>query len=129
MDLLTIRPGALGDTLMVLPALVQLRAKASITFVGRYPGLDFIADHVHRPMDLEGPGWHRLFMERPDDKGLPVSHADLVVAFFKDKEGWIRENLKSCFPHTPVHVFPSFPPRGEKIHTALYVAERFRLAG
>ncbi|MCP4668440.1 MAG: glycosyltransferase family 9 protein, partial [Deltaproteobacteria bacterium] len=129
MDLLIIRPGALGDTLMALPALVHLKGKASITFVGRRPGLEFMADHVHCPMDLEGPGWHRLFMERPDDKDLPVSHADLVVAFFKDKEGRVRENLTSSFPHTPVHVFPSFPPQGEKIHTALYVAERFRLAG
>ncbi len=114
---------------MVLPALVHLRGKVSITFVGRRPGLEFIADYVHDSMDLEGPGWHRLFMDEPDRKGLPVSKTDQVVAFFSDGDGKIRENLKSCFPHTPVHVFPSFPPQGEKIHAARYFANCLRLAG
>jgi len=129
LNILIIRPGSLGDTLMVLPALVHLRGKASITFVGRRPGLEFIADHVHRSMDLEGPDWHRLFMDNPGEKCLPVSKTDQAIAFFKDEDYKIHGNLETCFPHTPVHVFPSFPPEREKIHAARYFANCLRLAG
>jgi ADP-heptose:LPS heptosyltransferase len=59
LDVLIIRPGALGDTLMLLPALSDLSDKAAITFVGRQPGLEFIRPYVHEAMDLETSGWHR----------------------------------------------------------------------
>ena len=123
MDALIIRPGALGDTLMLVPALVDLRKKAKITFVGRKPGLDFARDHVFREIDMEGSGWHRLFMERPDNKGLPISHMDIVVAFFSDEDRRVHHNLKSYLPNARVHVFPSLPPEGEKVHVARYLAE------
>ena len=129
LDILIIRPGALGDTLMVLPALVHLMGKASVTFVGRRPGLEFVADHVPHAMDLESAGWHKLFMDKPGRGGLPVSKTDLVVAFFKDEEGKIKKNLETSFPNTPVHVLPSLPPQGEKIHAARYIADCFKLAG
>jgi heptosyltransferase-3 len=129
LDALIIRPGALGDTLMLMPALVDLREKARITFVGRQPGLDFVRDHVFCAMDLESSGWHRLFMERPDQKGLPISHMDIVVAFFSDKDGLVHHNLNSYLPNARVHVFPSFPTKGEKIHVARYLCECLRSAG
>jgi heptosyltransferase-3 len=129
LNALIIRPGALGDTLMLISALVDLREKARITFVGRQPGVDFVRDYVFRAMDLESSGWHRLFMERPDTRGLPVSHIDIVVAFFSDEDGRVHHNLKSYLPHTPVHLFASFPPKGEKIHVARYLSECLRSAG
>jgi hypothetical protein len=114
---------------MILPALADLTGKAVITFVGRQPGLDFIRTFVHRGLDLDGAGWHRLFLDSPDEHCLPVSRADLVVAFFSDEAGKIRQNLNACFPHVPVHVFPSFPFEKKNIHAARYIAECLKSAG
>ncbi|MCG6878810.1 MAG: hypothetical protein LJE96_06640 [Deltaproteobacteria bacterium] len=132
MKLLMIRPGALGDTLLMLPALTELRGKTTIYFVGRQPGLDYISDAVFRAMDLERAGWHRLFLEQPFPSGsspLPVSDADRVLAFFKDEEGIILQNLKRFFPKAEVFVFPSFPPKFQRIHVARYLAECLASAG
>ena len=126
---LIIRPGALGDTLMLVPALEALSGKVNVTFVGRQPGLDFIRPHVDYAMDLEASGWHRLFMDQPDREGLPVSDMDIVAAFFSDGDGVIRHNLRSSLPHAVVKVFPSFPSEGENIHVAEYLARCLKSAG
>ncbi|MCD4716754.1 MAG: hypothetical protein K8R45_08435, partial [Desulfobacterales bacterium] len=60
---------------------------------------------------------------------LPVSRADMVVAFFSDKTERIRQNLKACFPQVPVHVFPSFPSEKRNMHAARYIAECLKSAG
>jgi len=114
---------------MVLPGLLDLSRTADITFAGRQPGLDFVRGFVHRVLDLESAGWHRLFMETPNCAGLPVSKTDHVVAFFNDKDGRILKNLKVYFPRTPVHVFHSFPPEGEHIHMAFYIAACLKSTG
>jgi len=119
----------MGDTLMVLPSLVQLSGEAVFTFVGRQPGLDFVRDFVHNGLDMEEAGWHRLFMKTPDDQGLPVSQADLVVAFFSNEAANISKNLKAYFPDVPIHVYPSFSPEGTGLHMARYLAECLKSAG
>jgi ADP-heptose:LPS heptosyltransferase len=129
LDVMIIRAGALGDTLMVLPALADLAGKANITFVGRQPGLDYVRSFVHRGLDLEATGWHRLFLDSPDELTLPVSRTDMVVAFFSDETGKIRQNLGVFFPDVPVHVFPSFPSEKKNIHAARYMAECLKSAG
>ncbi len=127
-----IRSGALGDTLLMLPALAALRKKAIIHFAGRQPGLDYIRDAVFNAMDLEVAGWHRLFSERPflsSNSPLPVSEANKVLAFFKDQEGIIRKNLEAFFPNAEIFVFPAFPPKFERIHVARYLADCLVSAG
>jgi len=128
---LIIRPGALGDTIMLLPALNDLADKVSVTFVGRPPGLDFIRPYADRAMDLEGSGWHRLFMDQPDGGGLPVSEKDLSIAaaFFSDPDGVIRRNLQASLPRTDVRLFRSFPMEGEHIHVAEHLARCLASAG
>ena len=132
MKVLIIRPGALGDTLLMLPALAALKGKATVDFAGRQPGLGYIGDTVCRAMDLETAGWHRLFADPSGVSGrspLPVSRADRIVAFFKDEGGIIRGNLKAFFPGASVWVLPAFPPKGKQIHVARYLARRLQLAG
>ncbi len=132
MKLLIIRPGALGDTLLMLPVLAELAGKADIHFAGRQPGLAHMSGAVCQTMDLETAGWHRLFSDNPCFSGpspLPVSSADKVIAFFKDEEDVIRKNLAAFFPGAAVSVFPSFPPRGEKVHVARYLAGCLESAG
>ena len=129
LNVLIIRPGALGDTLMLLPALIDLSGKATVTFVGRQPGLDFIRPWVHCAMDMETSGWHRLFTDGQDGKSLPVSKAEIAAAFFSDQDGLIRNNLRSFLPDATVHLFRSLPPEGENVHEARYLAQCLKSAG
>ena len=129
MNVLIIRPGALGDTLMLLPALIHIFGKATVTFVGREPGLDFIRPWVHCTMNMERSGWHRLFTNRKDGEDLPVSKAEIAAAFFKDQDGVIRNNLRSFLPDATVHLFPSLPFEGKNVHVARYLAECLKSAG
>ena len=129
MNTLIIRPGALGDTLMALPALCEMEARTDVTFVGRNPGIRYIGHAVKHIMDMEAAGWHRLFLEKPDPLGLPVSWAEHVVAFFKDEDGRLSTNLKAYFPGTSLHLFPTHPTPGEPVHTAYYFAACLERAG
>ncbi len=129
MNVLIIRAGALGDTLMLLPALTDLSDRVTVTFVGREPGLDFIRPWVDCAMDIERSGWHRLFTSRKDREGLPVSKAEIAVAFFNDQDGVIRNNLRSFLPDASVHIFRSFPLEGENVHVARYLAECLKSTG
>ncbi len=115
---------------MLMPALVPLRVSSEIILVGRSPSLDFLGPYVHGSIDYEGPGWHRLFQERPDhEHPPPIPEVDRAAAFLSDPEGNVEKNLKACLPSTPVHIFPPFPPKGEKIHVALYLARCLEMAG
>lgn len=130
MDALIIRPGALGDTLMALPAVVHLLGRVSITFVGRRPGIDFIRDCVALALDIEGQGWHRLFLEAPDPKGLPLPYPPgLVAGFLRDRDGRFQHNLNAYFPGVPVYLFPAFPKPSNNTHVARYVSECLSSAG
>jgi heptosyltransferase-3 len=130
LKILILRPSALGDTLMLLPALAQLRPLAEVIVAGRRPGLDFLKPYIHSRLDYEGPGWHRLFLETIDPgTDLPIPPIDHVVAFLNDPEGRVKVNLKTCLPKTPIHIFPPFPPEGSKIHVALYLCQCLQRSG
>jgi heptosyltransferase III len=128
-DTLLIRPGALGDTLMMLPALYQLKGIVPVTVVGRRPGLDFISQAAEHVVDMEGPGWHRLFVSSPDSRGLPVTRAHRVVAFMRDQDGRIVRNLKTYYPEAGVFIFPSLPAEGTDSHAAFHIASCLKASG
>ncbi|MGZ3716195.1 MAG: hypothetical protein ACXVA4_12310, partial [Ktedonobacterales bacterium] len=63
-----IRPGALGDTLLTLPALALLRERwpgAEITFVARGETLPLVwaSGLAHSTYEYELPTWSALFVE------------------------------------------------------------------
>jgi heptosyltransferase III len=128
-DTLLIRPGALGDTLMILPALHQLKGIVPVTVAGRRPGLDFISQTAEHVVDLEGPGWHRLFGLSPDPRGLPLTRAHRVVAFLRDQDGRIERNLKTYYPKASVFIFPSLPAEGTDAHAAFHIASCLKASG
>ena len=130
MNVLIIRSGALGDTLMLMPAIAQLKGKAHITLVGRSPGIDYLRPHVARCMDFESRGWHTLFLD-PSESGFrpPVSQIDVAVAFSADIEKNLQRNLQTLFPNSDVHVFGPFPAVGLNSHAALYIARCLQAAG
>jgi heptosyltransferase-3 len=130
MRILIIRPGALGDTLLLTPALAQMNGQAEITLAARMPGLEYLRPFAQECLDYETGGWHRLFMDdlwpsaRP-----PFSSIDLVVAFLNDQDGKVKDNLRLFMPQASVHVFPSSPGDEETIHAAFYLAKCMERAG
>lgn len=130
MNLLIIRPAALGDTLMLTPSLHALRQKAETTLVGRRPGIDFLPPHVHQVMDFEAHGWHALFMDREEAPSpLSLPSADLAVLFHADPDGKIAARLQTLLPGAAVEVFPGFPSAGQDIHVARYLADCLETSG
>ncbi|MFH0845107.1 MAG: glycosyltransferase family 9 protein [Pseudomonadota bacterium] len=130
MKIIIIRAGALGDTLMLMPSIVQLRGKAEIILVARSPGLELISPYVHLCMDYERTGWHQLFMDAPENlHRLPVPRVDMVVAFLRDQEGKVHKNLKALLRSGSFHLFSPFPPGDEITHIAYHMAQSLRESG
>ncbi|MFO7783419.1 MAG: hypothetical protein R6V25_02215, partial [Desulfatiglandales bacterium] len=129
-NLLIIRPGALGDTLMLLPLLEALRDRARVTAAVRRPGLEILRPHAALCMDVEGGGWQALFEEEPDAAaGLMKTPPDKVLAFLSDPDGLVSRNLGRLFPGAHARVFPGRPLNGEATHAALYLARCAARAG
>ena len=130
MNLLIIRPAALGDTLMLMPSLRALRQKVETTVVGRRPGIDFLAPYVHGVMDYGAQGWHTLFMDQEQMvSSFSLPSADLAVLFHADPDGSLATRLRTLLPGAPVKVFPGFPGADEEIHVARYLADCLETSG
>ncbi|MFO8090559.1 MAG: glycosyltransferase family 9 protein [Desulfatiglandaceae bacterium] len=129
MDILVLRPGALGDTLMLAPAALRISSNHRVLVAGREPGVSFLERVVSRVYDIERGGWHRLFSSGLQQGQLPVAAAEVVIGFFSESSGAVFENLGRCFPVSTVHIFPPFPEPGRSIHVAGYVAECLEAAG
>ena len=126
---LIIRPSALGDTLLLAPALSQIADKVEITLMGRGPGVDLLRPFLHGCLDYERGGWHRLFLEWPDCRDFSFPRVDRVISFVSDPAGKVRAGLDKCLRDTPIFSYPPFPPREEKIHVALYLASCLKRSG
>jgi hypothetical protein len=124
-----LRPGALGDTLMLAPAALRISSNHRLLVAGREPGVSFLELVASRVYDIERGGWHRLFSNEFQQGQLPVAAAGVVIGFFSKRSGVVFENLRRCFPASNVHMFPPFPAPGRSIHVAGYIAECFEAAG
>ncbi|MFC1534058.1 glycosyltransferase family 9 protein [Thermodesulfobacteriota bacterium] len=130
MKVLIIRAGALGDTIMLMPSIVQLRRNVEIVLAGRNPGIDYLKPYVNECIDYERSGWHILFMKEPEkDHDPSVPEVDQVIAFLSDSEGKVTENLRIRLPNTQIDIFPPFPPKKERVHIALYMAQSLQKTG
>lgn len=126
---LIIRPSALGDTLLLAPAVHQIADQAELTLLGRRPGVDFLKPLLKNCLDYERGGWHTLFLEEPNWKDIPFPEVDRVISFLSDPAGTVEKGLRTGLKHVPVFSFPPFPPAGEKIHVALYLASCLQKSG
>lgn len=130
MRILIIRPAALGDTLMLAPALSNSREWGEVIVAGRRPGIDFVRPMVSRCLDFEGPGWHALFMDVPEPGvTLPATAVDRVIAFLNDPQGAMRKNLERFFPGASIAVLPGYPDEKDAVHVALYLARALENSG
>jgi heptosyltransferase-3 len=127
---LIIRPAALGDTLMLAPALSYSREWGEVIVAGRRPGVDLLRPLVSRCVDFEGPGWNALFMDVAESGlTLPVREADKIVAFLNDPRGVVRKSLGRFFPGASIAVRPGYPDEKEKMHVALHLARALEKTG
>lgn len=129
MRALIIRPSALGDTLLLAPALCQIADKVELTLLGRRPGIDFLNPFLRHCLDFERGGWHSIFLEEPDCKDLPFPEVERVISFLSDHDGKVKKGLSKCLRDIPIFSFPPFPPEEEKIHVALYLASCLEKSG
>ena len=102
--LVFIRPGALGDTLLALPAVAQARHRwpdADITLVAREDvgRLALAAGMVDHQAAYGDAGWSALFRDQSprvsshDDELYPLLNGSAVVAWLLDEEGAVARNL------------------------------------
>lgn len=126
---LIVRPGALGDTLMLLPTLSELRGRSVVTVAGRRPGIDFLHDHAEEIHDMDGALWSRLFLQAPDPRGLPLSEQDSALVFMGDRGADLCQNLGAYLPGAAIHLHPSLPGPGKRIHAARHILDCARSSG
>jgi heptosyltransferase-3 len=115
---------------MLVPAMVQVSVSTDVVLVCRQPSLDILRPYVGQSIDYEGPGWHRLFLDKYDEHlSLTIPRVDRVVAFLNDPDGSVEKNLRFYLPTASIHFFPAFPPERTEIHIARYLAECLKRAG
>jgi len=122
-----IRPGALGDTLLTLPALALLRARktgAHVTFVARGDVLALarasgLADATSA---YDDPAWLALFDETPrGETAYDVIEGSVVVAWLGDADGTVRRALGRLGAEEII-IAESRPGEGSGDHAALHLA-------
>jgi heptosyltransferase III len=124
-----IRPSALGDTLLLAPALRELRHCDEITLIGRLPGVEFLKPFLSNFIDYEAGGWHTIFTERPHCEKIHNVASDKIISFLTDPNGIAQRGLEACFPNVPILTFLPFPKKEERMHTALYLASSLKNSG
>lgn len=118
-----IHPGALGDVLLAVPAIVNLRR--------RFPRHEFVlcADHrvgellkdcgiIDGSLSVQGLGFGQLFGGAIDPESVMwnwLTRCDLAVAWVKDEEGILEEVLRRHV-RGKVAVCSPFSPRLSSVH-------------
>jgi ADP-heptose:LPS heptosyltransferase len=135
--IIVMRPGALGDALLAVPALAALRATwptAHLTVIARPDVLPLLAASeladVTYPFDL--PAWASLW----SDAGTPdpllveaLAGADALVAWLGDADGTLQRNA-ATLGVARVILAPGRPPvSGATEHAALYLLQTLARLG
>ena len=130
MNILVIRPGAIGDTLLTFPVLQSLRTRYSrpyITFVSNASVLPLAqaSGVVDEVSDYEDMLWSELFSA----KGIltPVLKSglqgvDMAICWLRDAEGIVEHNLRAVGIGQIV-IAPGRPLEGERVHIVDYLAK------
>ena len=131
MNILVIRPGAIGDALLTFPVLQALRARYSdpyITFVSNASVLPLAQalGMVDEVSDYEDMLWSELFSARgirtPALKSR-LQGVDMAICWLRDVEGVVEHNLRVVGIRQIV-IAPGRPLEGERVHVVDYLAKR-----
>src|SRR5438067_1441260 len=123
--LLVLRPGAIGDALLTVPALAALRRQYpgySLAVASNATALPVLAAMglVDERWPFDSPAVTRLFMPRepgPDDAFLPIASA---IAWGSDPDGVLEASLRRRGA-SPALIAPSRPGAGEPVHVARHL--------
>ena len=137
--IIIIRPGAIGDTLLTLPAIAKLRQhyedpqhpvypqRPHITFVGNAAVLPvlFASGLVDEAYDYDGRRWGALFATngiRNQELREMLQQAERVICLLRDPDGIVMHNLSAAGVRR-IAIAPGRPPEGKRFHVAAYLAE------
>jgi ADP-heptose:LPS heptosyltransferase len=135
-NVLAVRPGALGDTLLTFPALALLRRRwptARLTFVARRDALPLVlaSGLADEALPYDDPAWAALFTGDPPADGLVArlcAGAEAVVAWLPDPAGAIAQTVTRLGARR-VCVAPGRPTAGAHEHAALMLARALTPVG
>lgn len=122
-----IRPGALGDTILTLPALAALReafAGAKLTFAGNAAVLTLLASghYADAVLSSDDPALMPLFVPLEQPSPQLMAHfgdLDLAVLWLRDS-ATVAENLRQMGARAVIAA-PSRPPQGSLQHAGDYL--------
>jgi ADP-heptose:LPS heptosyltransferase len=122
------RPGALGDTLLALPALAALRrafAGCWLCAIGNAPALALAreAGLIDEALPFDDLRWADLFSAagmRSAEARQTLAGARLAVLWLRDSDGLAARNLRALGIPQVVSA-PGRPPEGARIHAADYL--------
>jgi heptosyltransferase-3 len=125
--LLVLRPGAIGDTLLTLPALLALRRRFPdmlIEVAGNATALPLAeaAGVVDRWLSFDDARVTRLFVPAPPPPTDAFLGLSAAVAWCADPDGMLAAGLQARGAR-PVIVAPSRPPASTPMHVAAYLLE------
>lgn len=130
MQILIIRPGAIGDTLLTLPVIQALRAKyqaVHITLVGNVAVLPLAlaSGIVEAVSDYGQLQWSELFsptgIHTPAMLSL-LQQTDLIICWLRDSDSLVRHNLQQAGVKHLI-IAAGRPPEEQNIHITRYLME------
>ncbi|MBI4641752.1 MAG: glycosyltransferase family 9 protein, partial [Candidatus Tectomicrobia bacterium] len=135
-QILVIRAGAVGDSVLLLPVLSALRVtcpESRIEVMGYRERLWF-AEHpayANRVVAFDQPEMGKFFLVNshlPDDLVCYFRRFDLIISYLHDRDGCFRENMKRIgIPHH-FHYLP-FPKEGEEVHIVNFLLAPLKALG
>ena len=129
MNIVIIRPGAIGDTILTFPILRTLHARYTsphITFVGNAAVLPLMLANglVDEASDYQSPLWSELFstsgVRTPELRKL-LRETDLAICWLRDPERLVEQNLREAGVRRLI-IAAGRPPESEHIHIVEYLA-------
>ncbi|MFN8636293.1 MAG: glycosyltransferase family 9 protein [Chloroflexota bacterium] len=130
---LVLRPGAIGDTLVTLPALMALRRAypvATIEIAGNATALPLVqaGGVIDRWLSFDDARVTRLFMPSPPADDDHFAGLDVAVAWGRDPDGVLRQSLERRGARQIV-VAPSRLPIEQPVHVARHLLQSLEPLG
>lgn len=128
-NILVVRMGALGDTVVCLPLLLALKKKYNVYFLGRMPGIFFLRDHVTKVYDIEESHWNWVFGEaaKINVNLIPTFH--IILAFISKYQDILKANFEKVFPSSKIFIHPSLPSMDKgKTHILKYMFNKAKVS-
>jgi len=128
-SVLVLRPGALGDLILTVPALYSIRQhlpEARVEFMGPEFARDILGPRklVSQIRSIEAPGLHTLFsdsLEPADGLARFLASFDWIISYWADAEGILGRQLTRCGARK-VSSHPPKPPPHAREHVSAWLA-------